>query len=266
MNKKYLSLIPMAMLLVGCNQTPAPTTTQVADSSGSIKVTDTPMVLDGKAFTIKSFNGKAVEQSYTVSFKDGSVGAKLCNSMGGSYTLTGNEIKAETMSTMMFCEQPAGLQDMETALGKALNSGTKVTMNSDGSVMLKNTDSEFILAPASAAPTQSGKEISLDGTFIMKEFNGKVLTTDATYLMTFEEKTLHGNVCNNLSGDYAMTRGKLSVPLLVSTRMMCPESVMEVESALQKALKDGADVIKKDNTITINGSDGSTFMYETYLQ
>jgi heat shock protein HslJ len=57
-------------------------------------------------------------KAWEVDFKkaEGEVGAKICNSMGGKYTVTGSKIKFGAMrSTKMMCPDI----DYETAIGKA---------------------------------------------------------------------------------------------------------------------------------------------------
>lgn len=59
-------------------------------------------------------------KSWEVEFKvtEGQVGAKICNSMGGKYSVTGNKIKFGAMrSTKMMCPEI----NYETAVGKAFS-------------------------------------------------------------------------------------------------------------------------------------------------
>lgn len=61
--------------------------------------------LMGTSWTIESLNGKATISPATLSFTRNTIQAKVCNSMFGSYTLSGNTIKAPNLaSTMMYCE------------------------------------------------------------------------------------------------------------------------------------------------------------------
>lgn len=83
-------------------------------------------VLDGKSFRLTSFNGVIVSEdaNYTLSFEDGRIGAKFCNSMGGEYTLSNGFIRAsEMVSTLMYCSSPENLMGLETFFNSLLNRG-----------------------------------------------------------------------------------------------------------------------------------------------
>lgn len=59
-------------------------------------------------------------KAWEVEFKkaEGEVGTKICNSMAGKYTVTGNKIKFGAMrSTRMMCPE----MDYESAIGKAFS-------------------------------------------------------------------------------------------------------------------------------------------------
>jgi heat shock protein HslJ len=71
----------------------------------------TSVLMDGKLTDVS-------EKSWEVAFTkaEGQVGAKICNSMGGKYTVTGKKIKFGAMrSTKMMCPDI----NYETAIGKA---------------------------------------------------------------------------------------------------------------------------------------------------
>ncbi len=85
-----------------------------------------PATLDGKNYRLVSFNGVSVPQNenYTLSFGQGTISAKFCNNMSGSYIVSGVTIKASPLiSTLMYCASPSGLMNMETAFGTMLDSG-----------------------------------------------------------------------------------------------------------------------------------------------
>ncbi len=69
------------------------------------------VLMEGK---MKDVSEKAWEVEFNKA--EGQVGAKICNSMGGKYTVTGNKINFGPMrSTKMMCPDI----DYETAIGKA---------------------------------------------------------------------------------------------------------------------------------------------------
>jgi len=69
-----------------------------------------------------------------------------CNSMGGSYTLTGNEIKFVIYSTKMMC--PSEQMVVEDFLMKVLTSATSYKINGD---TLELLDGETLLAEFKAS-------------------------------------------------------------------------------------------------------------------
>ncbi len=99
--------------------------------------------LEGTTFNIVAHNGKLAptENTYSVTFADGSVQAKFCNGMGGEYTYEDYTVKAPMMiSTMMFCESPEGLMDIEQLFGKMLSEGAHVTISGDVLELATDTD------------------------------------------------------------------------------------------------------------------------------
>lgn len=56
------------------------------------------------AWTLQLFNGKTVSGEYTLSFTDTAVSAKICNTIAGNYTVSGDTISAENLAqTKMAC-------------------------------------------------------------------------------------------------------------------------------------------------------------------
>jgi heat shock protein HslJ len=101
--------------------------------------TPQPQPMPESTYTLVSYNGKALDSNaYTFTLGSDTIGARFCNIMGGSYQVTNSVISAPQMiSTMMFCEQPEGLMDMETTFTVMLSSGAQMTI--DGN-MLTLTD------------------------------------------------------------------------------------------------------------------------------
>lgn len=114
---------------------------------GSVPVVPTLASLNGSIFKLTSYNGTPVVagSKYTLSFEGGSLNAKFCNSMGGTFVLDGSLIKATNLSsTMMYCSTPSNLMEIESAFGTMLNFGamiyqsgnTLILSSSKGAVMV----------------------------------------------------------------------------------------------------------------------------------
>jgi|SRR3989344_1144862 len=115
-------------------QEPVPSIPSVSDLYGSI-------------FRMTSYNGNAIptDSKYALSFENGSLSAKFCNSISGNFVLDGNLIKANNLiSTKMYCATPSNLMEIESAFVSMLNfgatiyqSGNKIIMShSKGTVMV----------------------------------------------------------------------------------------------------------------------------------
>lgn len=98
--------------------------------------TNAVLKIDNTAYRLVSYNGEPIPDAidYTLSFKNGSVNAKFCNAMSGQYTLDDHTIKANMVSTLMYCQSPVNLMDIENSfasIGSGINivqDGTKLTL------------------------------------------------------------------------------------------------------------------------------------------
>lgn len=87
---------------------------------------DPALALEGKTFRLASFNGVAVAQdaNYTLTFEEGRLGAKFCNSMGGEYVVSKGFISApQLVQTLMFCSTPDNLMTLENFFSSLLSKG-----------------------------------------------------------------------------------------------------------------------------------------------
>ncbi len=110
----------------------ATTTVQVIQVGSSTYV---PAVsLENTVFKVVALNGKLAPGigDYTVSFTNGKVEAKFCNGVGGDYSIKDYVITAPTlMSTLMFCEKPDGLMNIEQTFAKMMAQGAQATVTGD---------------------------------------------------------------------------------------------------------------------------------------
>lgn len=139
MNKKIITLI--ILLIIGAGAWFIVTKTQpvnvpVEDPSlaGGIMLEGTAVPLEGTTFRLVQHNGVATpdDSNYSLTLNNGQLSARFCNQMGGNYTIKGNVIWApELMSTLMFCESPAGLMDMESGFGLVMSEGAVFKLEGD---------------------------------------------------------------------------------------------------------------------------------------
>ncbi len=102
--------------------------------AGGIMLAGSSVPLEGTTFRLVQHNGVATpdDSNYSLVLEDGRLSARFCNQMGGDYTVNGNVILApELMSTLMFCESPAGLMDMETGFSMVMSEGAVYKLEGD---------------------------------------------------------------------------------------------------------------------------------------
>lgn len=112
---------------------PQPTPTPTPNPQPAPEPQPVPLPEVETTYMLVSYNGKAVTpDQYTFTLGMTTLGARFCNSMGGTYELKNSIITApQLISTMMFCEQPEGLMDMETAFSALLSNGAEMTTSGD---------------------------------------------------------------------------------------------------------------------------------------
>ena len=132
--------------------TSAPVNTNTSIGGGTQTQTSIPSIptrasLSGSVFKLTAYNGTAMASNskYTLSFEDGKVNAKFCNTMSGDFVLDGSLIKVPNMiSTKMFCSSPANIIEIENEFTSILGAGamiyqtgnTVVISHSKGTVMV----------------------------------------------------------------------------------------------------------------------------------
>lgn len=203
----------------------------------------------GQLWSLKTYVNASGEQvsvlagsEITLKLEAGNLGGNAgCNNYFGSYTISGDQVTVSGVgSTMMFCSEPEGVMDQETAYLAALGKAAGFQVSAD---QLTITDSAgdpiLVFAPLESA--------SLAGTnwSVVNYNNGKdalvsaLLDTQITALFG-EDGTVSGTAsCNNYSGPYTVDGQSIQIGPLVSTMMACadPEGIMEQETAYLAALE-----------------------------
>lgn len=102
--------------------------------------------LEGKTFHLSTYQGSSIADgaNYTLSFQDGKLNAKFCNSMSGSYTLASSLLQGKLASTLKYCQTPAGLMDIENAFGAGIDKGLNVSYQGDTLKLTTADDVQFV--------------------------------------------------------------------------------------------------------------------------
>lgn len=258
--KKYLTSVALScVLLVGCSQS-------TADPSQNTNLADNPQIqtqdtqsslvnLDGKSFTLESYNGQMVTIPATLSFEKGNLHAKICNTINGAYTIEGGLLKSENaISTKMACIDEK-VSTVENEFLKLLSVGATV-MISDTSLTLSSEGHSFIFDVA--APEDAANMVT--GVYTLLSFNDKNFSNDA-YTLTLTRTELSAKFCNQLGGSYALISEGSDVKIsgtLRSTLMFCADTnLMEAENAFNKFLSDGVKFSEKDGILTFSSDTGN---------
>lgn len=80
----------------------------------------------GTTFRLASHNDKEIPRgtNYTLTFDEGRLSAKFCNTMTGAYTIEHEVIRAPQMiATLMACTGPSNPMGLENAFGKLMTDG-----------------------------------------------------------------------------------------------------------------------------------------------
>lgn len=180
----------------------------------------------------------------TATFQDdGTVsGSAGCNNFSGGYTVDGDQIAIGPLAmTMMFCAEPEGVMEQETAFGAALESAATYSIQGDA-LELRTADGalavSFVAAgEAAAAPSEPVESAaSLEGPmWQLVEYlgqDGALAPAGVEGTIRFLDGRAGGNTgCNSFFASYTVDGNQLTFAEAGSTMMACPEPAMSQEQA-----------------------------------
>lgn len=109
-----------------------------------------------------------------------------------------------------------------------------------------------------------GDAAQLQGTqWVLTDLGGEAVPAEITVMGMFgEDGSLAGSSgCNSYNTSYEVNGQSLTVsPQIMSTMMMCPDPVMQVEQAYQQALTNVASYEISGDTLVLSDSSGSALM------
>jgi len=103
--------------------------------------------LVGSTLRLASYNGVAlpISTKYSLSFGDGTLNAKFCNSMSGSFVLDEGLLRANNLaSTLMYCSTPSNLMEIETAFASMLDTGATI-YRSGGTIIISSASKGTVM-------------------------------------------------------------------------------------------------------------------------
>jgi heat shock protein HslJ len=191
---------------------------------------------------------------------DRASGTSGCNTYGGDYEATddGSLTFGALMVTAMACDEP--LMALESAYLAALAEveGFQV---SDGGLLLDGAAVALTFVeeePMEAMPLE-GTEWVLDTVAAGDAVSSALAGTEVT--LTLEGGAASGTAgCNRFSGGYTLDGGSLSFGPLATTKMACPDDVMDQEQAVLAALEGVAGWAVEGDRLSLADADGGLLL------
>ena len=186
------------------------------------------------------------------------VGTGGCNFFLGVYSVEENELRMDSpATTMVECEEPAGVMDQESTFNSALLNSTHYEIADDKLYLYTVEDQRLMtLSPAEQAPLQ-GTTWSLR--FIFDDGEFLPLIPGTTVTVVSDGETLTGNAgCNDYRAPLIREDGSVQVGEMTVAEETCvsPESIMVQETNYLEALQSATAVEELASALILYDSDG----------
>jgi heat shock protein HslJ len=218
--------------------------------------------LNGKTYLSTGIKGATLAPGTQIrlAFKDGNLSANAgCNAMGGTYTISGDQLSATQMSmTDMACEEPRMKQDdwLARFLSRATISlsGDTLTLTA-GTVVLTVTDKEIATPDLPILATRW----ILDG-ITSGDTASSIPVGVAASIRIVDGKAEVASGCNTGTGAVEVKPDALTFGPIGLTKKGCEPETMAVERAVTAVLAGTVGYAIDADVLTINaGNAGLTF-------
>lgn len=216
-----------------------PATTPTTESKAEATPTAVAVELPETLWTLTSLNGAIIDTGATItlSFIDGQTpGNTGCNGYGSDYTASadGNLSFGEIEMTEIYCNEPAGIMDLESSYIDALNEIERYHLT-DTRLKLANAGGEVILIFTSRDRSNLN-----DTSWTLITLDGESPVADTRVTIDFTNGRISGSGgCNDYNGAYsASTAGDVALSGIAITAEDClePVGILEQEVAFVDAL------------------------------
>lgn len=137
--------------------------------------------------------------------------------------------------------------------------GLDVCMGWRGSVGLPVMGVAIVFATAGCSGDDSTSGFPTSGVFQSTSDSTFPLVAGTSVRMEVTEGRLSVTAgCNTLMGSYSVADDVLSVPVLASTRIGCPDDLAEQDQRLEQLLTSSPNVVGNPVGFTLTGSDSAT--------
>lgn len=253
-------MLILALLLTACGEEDA-TATQPGNSGGQPDATATTPAeefpeLAGTSWMVDEMAGEPLPDGVEIrlTFDSEGVNGTVCNTYGGGFEsdTTGSLSFTDLFQTEMYCTEPTGIMDVESAYLTMLQDDVEGYKIEDGRLLLLDGDGETLLT---FEPEDTGAVQPFDGTvWILSEVDGEPVIEEPVVVVKFDEGRVGGKACNTFGGDYTATDdGEISIDGIISTMMACmdPEGFMEQETALFTGLQESVRYERTDDSLIL---------------
>lgn len=223
---------------------------------------------DGEGGFVSVLSGTRVSAEFGTD--DQMTGSAGCNNYFGSYSADKGTIAIGPLaSTEMYCADPEGVMDQETAYLTAVQKAAEYTvgageltlMDEDGMrlaryVVSTETSAENLMTTewrmTSYSTGTGAVRSALEGTVVSAYFGADGQVTGSAG-------------CNNYFGPFTVTGERIAIGPLGSTKMMCgePAGVMEQEDAYLEALASSGTYLIEGSTLTLKDGEGAVMVTYT---
>ena len=203
----------------------------------------------------------------TAQFAGGQVsGTSGCNTYTGAAVVNGSKLQIGPLaSTMMFCSEPEGLMDQESAFLAGMQNAA-LFKTADGKLEIYDVNGQLILVFEEMEATSL---VGPEWTVLMYNDTNAITSTlvGTTITANFsEDGTLSGSAgCNNYTAGYSVDGNNIKIEPAATTRKMCsePEGIMEQEAAYTLALERAATYTIQLDQLTLFGAEGQIIVQYT---
>jgi heat shock protein HslJ len=198
----------------------------------------------------------------SLEFADGSVsGRSACNSYFGDYTADddGSLSFGALGGTEMACEEP--LMALEAAYLSALSDVTGFSLD-EGALTLRGGEvalTFFEEVPPAPLPVV-GTTWNLTSIYTGDAVSTAIAGSEATMTLMEDGSVTGAASCNRYQGTYALDGDRLSFSGLASTKMLCPDDIMNQETIFLEAMAAVEGFSIEGSSLTVTDGAGAPLL------
>ncbi len=232
-------------------------------SRTAVSPTADTTTLENNIWVLNTLDGEPVgDVRVTIQFEDGSAsGNGGCNSYSGSYTLDGQSLTFDEAiaMTMMACIGPA--ETVEPAYMALLSQVASYQIDNGAlSLLPAEGDALLVFSPDQPASLMGVEWVAIAYNNGRQAVTSPMLETEITVMFGADGQISGNASCNNFNGGFSIDGQNISVGELATTRMMCPEEVMQQEFEFLAALQNATTFTQDGDLLSLFGEDGSRMM------